>query len=209
MPGVRPRAHFSAGPAPSARLDPASRRNEFLARSHTTRPARPAQARIEARARDGSPRRLLIGIVPAPTRAVIWALWSLWGASRHHANGTRSGRLVTEAPSRQARHVAVMRAGLRRAADLGQSLPHRHRFTGRHDSACACPTTTGSRRSRRPTSETPLGGVRAAARLGQRCGDVLVAEGARGKPPTHADPSRARRTGLKATPPWPLPKISA
>ncbi len=207
MPAARPQVpHFSSGPCakrPGWTLQ--ALKDAFLARSHRAKGGKAqAQARHRGNARGARSARRLShrhraglryrrgrnGDVVDAGRAArhhdrVGILWRRLGDGRRQA-AQAQGRDADQGALRQAagpvqgrsqvRHrIHLERHHLGRAraeCRLDQRDPRRHHDLRRH-----------------------LGGVRAAARLGQaRCGDLLVAEGARRRGRArHADPFAARR----------------
>src|SRR5215216_3981910 len=206
MPGVRPAVpHFSSGPCakrPGWTLQ--ALKDAFLGRSHRAQggKAKLKRAIEETRAVLEVPVDYLIGIVPASdTGAVEMAMWSMLGPRPVTMIAWESfgeGWVTDVAKAAQAEGRSVDQSALWAASrSLERRSQVRHRIhLERHHVRCACPERRldcgGSRR--RHDLRCNLRRIRAAARLVQaRCGDLLVAEGARRRSrPRHADPVAAR-----------------
>ena len=205
-PALRPNVpHFSSGPcAKRPGWNPQNLKDAALGRSHR---AKIGKAKLKlaielTREVLEVPADYKIGIVPASdTGAVEMALWSLLGARPVTTIAWESfgeGWVSDIVKELKLKDVTKLHAGYGEIPDLGKVDPASDIvFTWNG-------TTSGVRvpnadwikaRSRRPHDlRRHLGGVRAAARLGQaRCRDLLLAEGARRRGRArHADPQPAR-----------------
>ena len=206
MPGVRPAVpHFSSGPCakrPGWTLQ--ALKDAFLGRSHRAKggKAKLKRAIEETRAVLEVPADFLIGIVPASdTGAVEMAMWSMLGARPVTMIAWESfgeGWVTDVAKQLKLKDVTIIKAPYGALPDLSEGRSEvRHRVhLERHDlrrARAECRLDRGRPR-RHHDLRRDLGGVRAAARLGQaRCRDLLVAEGARRRGGArHADPLAAR-----------------
>ena len=206
MPGVRPAVpHFSSGPCakrPGWSLQ--NLNDAFLGRSHRAKggKAKLKRAIEETRAVLDVPADYLIGIVPASdTGAVEMAMWSMLGPRPVTMIAWESfgeGWITDVAKQLKLKDVTQHHGAVRQAARSLQGRSEvRHRVhLERHDLGRAreeCRLDRGGSRGHHDLRRD-LGGVRAAARLGQaRCRDLLVAEGARRRGSArHADPLAAR-----------------
>ena len=179
-PAVRPAVpHFSSGPcAKRPGWNLSALKDAFLGRSHRAKggKAKLKRAIEETRAVLEVPADFLIGIVPASdTGAVEMAMWSMLGAAAGHHDRVgivrrRLGDRCRQAAQAEGRR-RVIKAPYGELPDLSKVDPEiRHRVhLERHDLGRAraeCRLDRGRPR-RHHDLRCDLGGVRAAARLGE------------------------------------------
>ena len=190
-PASRPNVpHFSSGPcAKRPGWNPQNLKDAALGRSHR---AKIGKAKLKlaidlTREVLEVPADYKIGIVPASdTGAVEMALWSLLGArpvTTHRLGILRRGlgQRHRQGIEAQGRHQAARRLWRDPRSLQGRSgVRHRLHLERHHLGRARAQRRLDQRRPRRPHHlRRDLGGVRAAARLGQaRCRDLLLAEGA-------------------------------
>ena len=203
-PASRPNVpHFSSGPcAKRPGWNAQNLKDAALGRSHR---AKVGKAKLKlaielTREVLEVPADYRIGIVPASdTGAVEMALWSLLGARPVTTIAWESfgeGWVSDIVKELKLKDVTKLHAGYGEIPDLEQGrscVRHRLHLERHHLGRARAQRRLDQREPRRPHHlRRDLGGVRAAARLGQaRCGDVLLAEGAGRR-------SRARHAGALA-----------